>query len=205
MPALKLGAPILTMPGPYGLIDAPPRLFKSCELDFSSAPLLSSEHVNNIIVNIGKDQVIQSLTTGFVQPIVRMAVGDQGTIPSDQTVPKIPTATQTTLFHEVYRADVDATVLNIGTPTVHQVQFTKAFSSLVIPLTSFANQANPLINEVGLITANLNLTPLPRAPVAAPAAPLADEMLFATRTFNSVPFLAANQIAVTVRYTIFIE
>jgi hypothetical protein len=197
MPALKLGFPVG---------DPCNKVFESCAIDFSGVMMVRRPEILNIIVNQGKDQVITNLTpTGVVYPIVRMSIGDRGTIPSDQTVPKVPVATATTLYDEVYRDDIDATVLNVGTPTVHQVQFVKAFSSLVIPLTSFSNQANPIVNEVGLITANLNITPLPRAPVAAPATPPSDEKLFATRTFNSVPFLAANQIAVTVRYTIFIE
>lgn len=205
MPRLIPGTRIETVPGPFGPVQAPKNLYRSCAIDLSQVRLISKQEINNIIVDLGKDEVIQSLTTGFVHPIVRMAIGDRGTIPSDQTVPKVPTADKTTLYNEVYRDDVDATVLNIGTPTAHEAQFIKAFSSLVIPLTSFSNQANPIVNEVGLVTANLNLTPLPRSAIAAPATPLADEVLFAMRTFNSVPFQAANEIAVTVRYTIFIE
>jgi hypothetical protein len=47
--------------------------------------------------------------------------------------------------------------------------------------------------------------PLPRPPVAAPNTPDADESMFSIRTFKSVPFEAANEIAVTIRYTIYIE
>lgn len=195
------GAPSLVLGKQLGY-----KLYDSCAVDLSKVKLLDARKIYNIIVNQGKDDVIQSLSTGFTSPIVRMAIGDRGTIPSDQTVPKVPVATATTLYDEVYRADVDATVLNVGTPTVHQVQFIKTFSSLVVPLASFSNQANPIVNEVGLITAsNLAGNPLPRAPVAAPASPLGDELLFSTRTFNSVPFLAANEIAITISYTIFIE
>jgi len=105
----------------------------------------------------------------------------------------------------VYRADIDAVVLNVGTPTVHEALFVKTFSAVDVPITSFSNQAVPVINEVGLITADLISLPLPRPPVAAPAAPPADEKLFSIRTFKSVPFESANQIAVTIRYTVFVE
>jgi hypothetical protein len=134
-----------------------------------------------------------------------MAVGDRGTIPQDSTVPKVPVDTQTTLYNEVYRADVDAVVLNVGTPTTHEVKFIKSFSSLIIPITAFSNQAAPVVSEVALITVDTGVTPLPRAPVAYPTLPDADEKMFSIRTFKSVPFEAANEISVTIRYTIYIE
>ncbi len=183
-----------------------PKRHDSHELDFSKTKVLGSQDIHNIIVNGGKDVVIESLTTGFINVVARMAVGDRGTIPSDPTVPKIPVDTQDALFDEVYRDDVDATILDVGTPTTHSAKFIKTFSSLVIPVASFSNQAAPTINEVGLITADLfGSAPLPRAPVAAPDSPDADEALFSIRTFKSVPFEAANEIAVTIRYTIYIE
>lgn len=187
-----------------------PGLYDSRHIDLSHVDILSRETHHNLIVNGGKDAVITGLTTGSVLTIVRMAIGCEGTIPTDQTVPKTPVSTMTALYSEVYRADIDVTTLTVAVPFpgpyVHQVQFTKTFSAVSIPSTSFANQANPIINEVGLILANLVTgAPLPRPAVAAPAAPDADEMLFSIRTFNSVPFLAANQISITIDYTIFTE
>lgn len=183
-----------------------PLVHRGHELDLSACQVLSQQDIHNIIVNGGKDKVIESLTSGFINIIARMAIGDRGTIPADPTVPKVPVETQDALFNEVYRDDVDATILNVGTPTTHEVKFIKTFSSLVIPITSFSNQAAPTVNEVGLITADvLGGAPLPRAPVAAPNAPDADEALFSIRTFKSVPFESANEISVTIRYTIYIE
>lgn len=183
-----------------------PRRYKSCELDFSNCQLISKEDSHNIIVGIGKDKVIEALTSGFINQIARMAVGDRGTIPSDPTQPKIAQATQTALFNEIYRADVDTVTLDVGvTPGTHEVKFIKTFSATVIPITAFSNQAVPVINEVGLIMADLlGGTPLPRADVASPATPEADESLFSIRTFKSVPFEAANEISITIRYTIYI-
>lgn len=183
-----------------------PRVYKSAKIDFSQTKIIDEQHIHNIILNLGKDRVIETLTTGFINVIARMAIGDRGTIPSDQTVPKVPTADQTTLFNEVYRDDVDTTTLDVGTPTVHEVTFIKTFSALEVPITAFSNQANPLVNEVALVMADLlGGAPLPRPPVASPDTPDADEELFSTRTFKSVPFEAANEITVTIRYTIFIE
>lgn len=201
------GRPLLELFDPLPLIVAggPPR-YKRHRLDFSACQVLESLDLRNIIVDHGADGMINSLTTGFVHPIMRMAIGDRGTIPSDSTVPKTPVATQDALFNEVYRADLDAVVLNIGTPGVHEAQFIKTFSAAVIPLTAFSNQAAPVVNEVGLISADIISGPsFPRAPVASPAAPPGDESLYSIRCFKSVPFEAAEDIAVTIRYTIFIE
>lgn len=176
------------------------------EIDFSECELLDTIVDHNIIVGIGKDKVIQALTTGFINQIARMAIGDRGTIPSDPTQPKVASPDQTELFNEVFRSDNDTFVLDIGnTPGVHEVKFIKTFSAVTIPLASFSNQALPVVNEVGLIMVDLNEAPLPRADVAAPNPPLSDESLFSIRTFKSVPFEAANEISITIRYTIYIE
>jgi len=177
------------------------------ELDFSSCKkVLSCERLENIVLDVGKDKVIESLTTGFINTIARMGIGDRGALPSDQTIPKVPTSNLPGLYNEVHRDDVDAVILDIGTPTTHEVKFIKTFSAVDIPLTSFSNQAKPIINEVSLITADLLAgNPLPRPPVSAPNVPDADEEFFSLRTFKSVPFEAADEIAITIRYTIFID
>jgi len=207
------GAPVLTLtdqcdrPGiPREFRHLFPPAYRHHDLSFSGCDVIEKQDIRNILVNFGKDQVVSGLTSGFVHPVMRMAVGDRGTIPSDLTVPKTPVATQTALFNEIFRADLDATVLNVGTPTVHEAKFIKTFSAVVIPLTAFSNQSQPVVNEIGLITADvLGGAAFPRAAVASPATPPTDERLFSIRTFKSVPFEAANEIAVTIRYTIFIE
>lgn len=184
-----------------------PKRYKSCELDFSDCELLDTYDRHNILLSLGKDKLIESLSTGFVNQIARMAVGDRGALPSDPTVPKVAQADQSGLFNEVFRDDVDVTTLNIGiTPGIHEVKFIKTFSATVIPITSFSNQANPVLNEVGLVMADLfGGSPLPRNPVASPNLPETDESIFSLRTFKSVPFEAANEISITFRYTIYIE
>jgi hypothetical protein len=182
-----------------------PKAHTSAELDFSGVELISTSDDHNLILNGGRDKVLESLTSGFALICARMSIGDRGTIPSDQTVPKVPTADMTALYNEIYRSDNDAFVLTIGVPNP-EVKFIKTFSATVVPITSFSNQAQPMVNEVGLVMADLiGGAPLPRADVAAPNAVPADEKLFGMRTFKSVPFEAANEITVTIRYTIFIE
>ena len=187
-------------------IEGFPKVYDWAKHDYSNTEKLDHFVKENIIVNLGKDKVITALSTGFINVVARMAIGDRGTIPTDPTVPKVPVSTADTLFNEIYRDDLDATVLDVGTPDTHEVTFIKTFSAVVIPISSFSNQAKPVVNEVGILTADiLGGTPLPRAPVAAPNPPEADEELFAIRTFKSVPFEAANEISVTIRYTIFVE
>lgn len=178
----------------------------NADIDFSDCQVIDHQDLKNIILNTGKDRVISSLTSGFIKTIARMAVGDRGTIPSDPTVPKTPVSTMTGLYNEVYRSDVDVVALNVGTPTAHEVKFIKTFSALDIPITSFSNQAKPVLNEVMLVFCDLlSGTPLPRPAVTAPGVNLADEEGFSIRCFKSVPFEAANEMAITVRYTVFIE
>jgi hypothetical protein len=187
------------------LIGRLPVVYKDATINFDDCELLDSQDHMNIVVDGGRDNVLKSLTTGFSLVIARMAIGDKGTIPSDITVPKVPTKDRTELFNEIYRADVDTTTLTIGVPSP-EVKFIKTFSALQVPITSFSNQALPYVNEVGLIMADLFIgDPLPRPDVAAPNVPDADESLFAMRCFKSVPFEAANEITITIRYTIFIE
>jgi hypothetical protein len=160
----------------------------------------------NIIVDTGKDKVIEALVAGSINQIGRMAIGDRGTLPSDSTVPKVPTGTMTALFNEVYRKNIDASTLNIGTPGVHEVKFTASFDAVDVPISSFSNQTQPVVNEVALVTFDQGVADLStRGPVASPNTPSADEKMFSMRTFKSVPFEASNEISVTIRYTIFID
>lgn len=177
-------------------------LFREHAIDFSNCELLEEHDLQNIIVNTGKNTVLESLVEGTLHPIARMAVGDRGTIPSDSTIPKVPTADMTALYNEVYRADVEVRVFN---PTAHEVLFIKTFAATAIPITAFSNQALPVLNEVALITSDIASFGPPQPPVAAPNTPPSHEAVFSIRTFKSVPFDAANEIALTIRYTIYIE
>ena len=182
------------------------KVYSTCDLDFSKCDILQVEDVKNVIVNAGKDRLISGIATGAIHVICRMAIGDRGAMPTDPTVWKTVDATMTGLYNEVYRADTELVVLGIGTADKHEVKFIKTFSAVDVPLTAFSNPGAPVINEVGLITADLTTgSPLPRLPVSSPNAPDADEALFAVRTYKSVPFEAANDISVTVRYTIYVE
>lgn len=176
-------------------------LYDNVELLYNKEDVVEETKIKNIILDGGKGSIINSLYTGNIKQICRMSIGDRGTLASDQTVPKSPTADRTTLYNEVYRGDVDAITLGFN-----EIRFVKTFSASSVPITSFSNQSNPIVNEVALVLADLiSGSPLPRAPIYPPALPDADELLFAMRTFKSVPFDASNDLSITVRYTIYIE
>ena len=207
-----------------------PKFFKTetdILLDFSECQLLDTQDLKNIVVNYGKDYVLKGLAEPYTpMRITRMAIGDRGTIPLDSTVPKVPVATMAALYNEVFRSDVDGHVLNVGTPTAHEVKFVKTFSAAGIPVTAFSNQSKPVINEVALIMSNPAAsqppptsprpdvsgpyffpptTPYPYPPVDPYWYPPPDESMFAIRTYKSVPFEAKNNISVTIRYTVYVE
>ena len=182
-------------------------------IDFSDAPLVDHVEGKNIVVDGAKDLLIEALETGFMKLIGRMSIGDRGTLPSDSTSPKVPKGDRSELFNEVYRTDIDQitktkiptdSLLNV--PGTYKIQFTTTFSALDVPLTAMSNQTNPVVNEAGLIMLDaLGGNPLPRGPVSAPDSNDADEELFAMRAFKSVPFDQANELQITIRYTIGFE
>lgn len=181
------------------------KVYDDVEIVYNELDLVGKTEIKNIILDLGKDSVISSLYTGNIKTIARMAIGDRGTLASDQTVPKSPTSDRTSLYNEVYRGDMDAVTANVGNG-FHEVKFIKTFNAADVPLTSFSNQSNPIVNEVALVMADLiSGNPLPRPAVYPPSTPDTDELLFAMRTFKSVPFDASNDLSITVRYTIYIE
>ena len=200
------GTPVLVKSEPYTLPSGKTG-YRKIDLQFEDGQLLGKQVIENIILNAGKDRIVESIAEGSIYKVSRMAIGDRGTLASDSTVPKVPDPLTTTgLYNEIYRADVEDSVLNIGLPGVHEIQFVKTFSAVDIPVTSFSNQAEPVVNEVGLVMIDIsNPSGEDRPPVAAPNPVSSDEIVFSLRTFKSVPFEAANEIAVTIRYTIFVE
>jgi hypothetical protein len=176
--------------------------------------VIHHEKQDNIILYQGNAEVIKTLfsTNPATKPrvITRQAIGDQGTIPADPQVAKVPVKGQTALFHEIYRKDVDSstqTILgtNVNPGDKNECLLIATFNAVDIPLSAYSNPSQPRVNEVGLIvidpTAAGGLT---RAAVSAPTAPDADEVLFSIRCFKSIPFDIANDVSITIRYTVFL-
>lgn len=188
----------------------PARVHRWADVICDANQVIAHKRFKNIIFDQGKDRMIESLAATFTTAVVRMAIGDGGVI-TNTTTPKTPSGLLASapfgaLYHEVYRGDLDTTTVNTGTPGVHSATFIKTFAAVDVPTTPFLDQVLPVINEVGLVTANiLTGAPLPRTPVSPPTAPDGDEQVYSIRCFPSVPFLVANDISVTFRYTITIE
>jgi len=182
-----------------------PHYDQKCVITPKNGTVIDHFIKENIILYTGKNRIIDSLDTGFMRLIGRMAIGDRGTIPSDSTSPKAPTADMTMLYNEVFRTDIQLISKTMGAGT-HDIQFVNTFSALDVPLSSMSDQTNPKINEVALIMVDgISGAPLPRGPVFFPNVSAADEELFSIRTFKSVPFDQAQEIAITIRYTISVE
>lgn len=142
-----------------------------------------------------------SSTTGITTGMIVTGTG----IPSG-TVVADPTLSPTSI-----RISAPATSSNTGITitfagTVNECLFVATFDATDVPLSAFANPSQPRLNEVGLVIIDPTAAGgLVRTPVVAPAAPEADEVVLSVRTFKSVPFEAANDITVTIRYTLFTE
>lgn len=174
--------------------------------------VLYNEKQDNIVLYQGNAQVVTTLfsTSPATAPrvVTRMAIGDQGAIPSDSQVAKIPTPDLTSLYHEIYRKDVDSsTQVLLGTTIfpgdTNNCTLVSTFNASDVPLSAYSNPSTPVVNEVGLVIINPAApSGLSRTPVIAPAAAASDEVLLSIRCFKSIPFLVADDVSVTIRYTI---
>ena len=170
--------------------------------------ILCNETIPNIVLYQGNAEVIKTLftITPATKPrlITRMAIGDQGTIPADSQVAKVPTKDLAGLYHEIYRADADSSTQTTSGST-NQCELIATFNATSVPLSAFSNPAQPRVNEVGLVIIDPTAAGgIVRAPVISPAIPASDETVASIRCFKSIPFEAANDVSVTIRYTIFL-
>lgn len=156
----------------------------------------------NIVLNTGKAFTVNRMAKTNGEIIARMAIGDMGTVPSDPTVPRIPTVDDTELYHEIYRQDVQSVnVVTVGSQ--NEATFTSIFRAVDIPSTAYINPATPAVNEVGLVVVDtLVIPPMPRSPVASPDPQHPGEYIFSLKTFKSIPFEAANETTISVKYTV---
>lgn len=88
-------------------------------LAYKKGVLFDHQVYKNIILYQGLAEVIRAITSSPVttpRVITRVAIGDQGTVPADPTVPKVPVKTMTALYHEVYRKDADEKTQTLYSP-----------------------------------------------------------------------------------------
>ena len=73
-------------------------------------------------------------------------------------------------------------------------------------MTAYSNPSQPRINEVGMVLINpVAASGVDRDPVTAPNTPPSDEVVMSIRCFKSIPFELANDVSITIRYTIYME
>lgn len=161
----------------------------------------------NFIVDAGltaiRDVLIGANGGGFAGSIFRMAVGDGGVPIGELFNPKVPDATwpaRTDLFHEVFRQDISV----FTTPTSASMRFVGSFNSVDVDVTSFS-LVNRVINEAALILGDgvLTVGDDPKQVNKVPPDTIdADEIMVSMRTFRSVSFDPAEDVTITITWTI---
>lgn len=177
------------------------------ERQAKGGPLELVHDSKNFIVDAGltgvRDILIGVNGGGFTGSIFRMAVGDGGTPPSELFNPRLPDATwpaKTALFHEVLRQDISV----FSTPTTDSMRFVGSFNSTSVDPTSFSVSAK-VINEAALILGDGVLTiggAKKQVNKAPPDVLDADERMMSMRTFKSASFDPAEDVTITIRWTI---
>jgi hypothetical protein len=135
-----------------------------------------------------------------------MAIGDNGVPAGELFNPKLPDATwpaRTELFHEVIRQDITV----FSTPTSSSMRFVGSFNSIDVDLTSYSlsdkvvNEASLIIGD-GVVTIGGDKKQINKVP---PDTVDADELMMSTRTFKSVSFDPAEDVTLTLTWTITIS
>jgi hypothetical protein len=177
------------------------------ERQSKGGPLELVHDGKNFIVDLGvtgiRDILIGVNGGGFAGSIFRMAIGDGGTPPAELFNPKLPDATwpaRATLFHEVLRQDVSV----FSKPTTASMRFVGSFNSADVSDTSFSLAAK-VINEAALVLGDGVLTvggDKKQVNKAPPDTLDADERMLSMRTFKSASFDPAEDVTITITWTL---
>jgi hypothetical protein len=126
-------------------------------------------------------------------------------LPTGTVVAGVPSSTSITLSNPANDTTTGDSFLFKG--AINECEFISTFYAADVATTAFSDPSNPVVNEVGLVILNPSSSPAyaTRAGISAPNANATDEVLFSIRTFSSVPFNAANEMSITVRYTVYTE
>jgi len=144
---------------------------------------------------------------GFAGSIFRMAVGDGGTPPAELFNPKLPDASwpaRVALYHEILRQDISV----FSTPTTSSMRFVGSFNSVGIADTSYSiaakvvNEASLIIGD-GVLTVGGDKRQINRGiPDGGPQPADLDEVMLSTRTFKSMSFDNAEDVTITITWTL---
>lgn len=158
----------------------------------------------NYIVDQGltaiKDLILGGTGGGGISgSIFRMAIGDGGSTVGSLYTPKLPDATwatRTELYEEVIRTDIAA----FTSPDAVSARFVANFNSTGVADTSFT-LPDKVINEAALIIGD-GILGGADIQVKQGDTPDSDEQLFSTRTFKSAPFDPAEDVTISITWTI---
>jgi len=131
----------------------------------------------NIIVTLGRKRVAELLTGLSTDFVNQMAIGDGGAPQTDLLVPIVPVLSDTALVHELARTSVVNPVVN-----GQEATFLSTFLTTSLSDPDFIDPANKVINEAGLFCV--------------------DDIMFARKTFPSVPFSPADRVGVIAEWKI---
>lgn len=162
----------------------------------------------NFIVDAGvtaiRDLLIGINGGGFTGSIFRMAVGDGGVPVGELFNPILADATwpaRTNLYHEIIRQDIDI----FDAPTSNSMRFVGSFNSIDVDVSSYSlldrviNEASLIIGD-GVTTIGGDKKQINKSP--GPDTVDADEIMLSTRTFNSASFDAAEDVTITITWTL---
>ncbi len=131
----------------------------------------------NIIVTLGRKRVAELLTGISTDFVDQVAIGDGGAPQSDLLIPIVPVLANTVLAHELERTTIVNAVVAGQTLT-----FTATFLTASLTPLDFIDPANEVINEAGLFCK--------------------DNVLFARKTFPSIPFSPADRVGVIAEWSV---
>lgn len=133
----------------------------------------------NVVTTLGRKRVAELLTGVITAPnfVSDMALGDGGAPQLDLLTPIVPVLTDTALVHELIRNPMSSATVAGQTAT-----FLASFLTSSLTPIDFIDTANQVINEAGLFTA--------------------DNVLFARKTFPSIPFAPADRVGVIAEWEI---
>jgi hypothetical protein len=171
----------------------------------AGGPLQLVHDSPNFIVDAGvtaiRDALIGVNGGGFLGSIFRMAIGDGGVPAGELFNPKLPDATwpaRTALYHEMLRQDIDV----FTTPTAASMRFVGSFNSMDITPTSYS-LADRVVNEAALIIGDGTLTVGgDKKRVQDGDTVDADEIMLSTRTFKSASFDEAEDVTISITWTL---
>lgn len=125
---------------------------------------------HNIETTVGRTRVAELLTGESSGYITKMGIGDGGAPQADLLTPYVPTLSDTALAHQLVRNDVSFSRVGLV------ATFTATFLTASLGDPSFIDSDNKVYNEAGLFTP--------------------DGVMFARKTFPSVPFAPGDRVGV---------